>query len=88
MGRAVRALIGVPPVGRSIPTTSSNPARSRIVASMADAHVEKTVLPKRRNARQSPLYTPVKGSDTMKATRTLHDQGQRLWLDNITLDLL
>ncbi len=24
----------------------------------------------------------------MKATRTLHDQGQSLWLDNITRDLL
>ena len=24
----------------------------------------------------------------MKATKTLHDQGQSLWLDNITRDLL
>src|ERR1700756_2567705 len=28
------------------------------------------------------------GGDTMKATMTLHDQGQSLWLDNITRDLL
>src|SRR5260370_21769648 len=27
-------------------------------------------------------------SGTMKATQTLHDQGQSLWLDNITRDLL
>src|SRR5712692_5372281 len=28
------------------------------------------------------------GGDPMKATEALHDQGQSLWLDNITLDLL
>jgi transaldolase len=28
------------------------------------------------------------GGDTMKATRTLHDLGQSLWLDNITRNLL
>jgi transaldolase len=28
------------------------------------------------------------GRDTMKATQILHDQGQSLWLDNITRDLL
>lgn len=28
------------------------------------------------------------GSDAVKATATLHDLGQSIWLDNITRDLL
>src|SRR5882672_6240929 len=31
---------------------------------------------------------PVIGGDNMKATETLHDEGQSIWLDNITRDLL
>jgi hypothetical protein len=30
---------------------------------------------------------PVTGGDTMNATKTLHEQGQSLWLDNITRDI-
>jgi transaldolase len=33
-------------------------------------------------------HPEIGGGDTMKATGMLHDQGQSLWLDNITRDLL
>src|ERR1700756_4043889 len=36
--------------------------------------------------RAQPLYK--RRGDTMKATQLLHDEGQSLWLDNITRDLL
>src|SRR6202158_658417 len=41
--------------------------------------------PRSAAANESVSYT---GGDTMKATETLHDEGQSLWLDNITRDLL
>src|SRR5881296_1643317 len=52
---------------------------------------------RRRRDRRPPMSpppfppdyrAPVTGGDTMKATETLHDRGQSLWLDNITRDLL
>src|SRR5262249_57479995 len=39
-------------------------------------------------ARLDARLGSVTGGDTMKATGTLHDRGQSLWLDNITRDLL
>src|SRR6202007_1591154 len=36
--------------------------------------------------RAQPLCN--RRGDTMKATQLLHDEGQSLWLDNITRDLL
>src|SRR5262249_57100003 len=47
----------------------------------------------RRRRRMSPQSTRAKPfcklrGDRMKATQLLHDEGQSLWLDNITRDLL
>src|SRR5262252_6715771 len=47
----------------------------------------------RRTARMCPGLTRAQAvckqrGDTMKATQLLHDEGQSLWLDNITRDLL
>src|SRR5215471_15092685 len=47
----------------------------------------------RRTARMRPGPTPVKPfckqrGERMKATQLLHDEGQSIWLDNITRDLL
>src|SRR4029453_17941165 len=42
----------------------------------------------RRSLDSRPARDPVAGGDTMKATETLHERGQSLWLDNITRDLL
>src|SRR6185436_15694760 len=42
----------------------------------------------RRPCDPRHLRAAVTGGSTMKATETLHEQGQSLWLDNITRDLL
>src|SRR5262249_54116658 len=62
------------------PGRGRSPARPRWACMAADRG--------RQSAPKTEGMTSLWRGDIMKATRTLHDLGQSLWLDNITRNML